>query len=946
MNGNSTMIKDPHNPTQEPRRFTFDYSYWSHDGFKTLENGYLAAEDKKYADQQIVFDNLGQGVLDNAWKGYNCCLFAYGQTGSGKSYSIVGYGANKGIVPIVCEELFKGIESKKKTADKSKEEEYQVSLSMMEIYNEQVRDLLNAKAFKVKGGIKIRQHPDKGFYAEGLLKVPVKSYEDINSRINEGTRNRTIASTRMNATSSRAHTIVSISFAQKGLNDVGKNMTKTSIINLVDLAGSERVDSTGATGDRLKEGAMINQSLSSLGNCIKALADMSAKKKGIIVPYRDSKLTMLLKNALGGNSKTIMIAAISPADINFEETMSTLRYADRAKAIKTKAIVNESPTDKLIRELKEENARLIEALEKSKQGGGGTTETIQQGFTEAEVDQMKQDLLMQLKQNEEEMEVAKKTWEQRLSEVNAANMEKLQQERQKQEEMKVIPHFWNLNEDPALTGIVIHFAKEGVSKIGNDKAKAMPDIVLSGLSIQPEHAVVVNEKNCVKLKVLPAAKTLVNGKDVDGEIELHHNDRIMFGSKHLFIFHHPQDLAKNKQKQEVIAPVTYDQAQKEIAANSGFDVQQGPGKSKEDLLLQEDLIEMVPMVNEVNAMSDELKKNVRFQIALVSPKARGLKTGRTEVMVIMKNVKNENEFLWNKDKFLNRRYLMQEMYQYFVEGDKDWDREKENDPFWEPADTEIIVGNAHIYLQPLAYQIELEETVWITDYRGNEQGHLRVEVNPCKEDGSDLPDEEFVDDPKDLIGKSAHYKFQILYGRGLPTRIAKSCCKFQFYVEKNASITKEIGGTRNPEYCYERILHFSPVTKNLLDYLSEEMLVINIMGRQKEGGTPQRVSRGKQSSAVSRSFSQVDEEKYKLMVDLNTEKKKVEKLQQRMQKLHNVVQTAKQQKRDTLTLEEVENTLYYGELAKFRSVGRIVGMSEVAKKNNDGKTTSAACLMQ
>ncbi|XP_033111082.1 kinesin-like protein KIF28P [Anneissia japonica] len=950
MNGNSTLIKDPNNPTQKPRQFTFDHSYWSHDGFKTLENGYLEAEGKKYSDQKMVFNDLGQGVLDNAWKGYNCCLFAYGQTGSGKSYSIVGYGANKGIVPIVCEELFKGIETKKEKADKSKEEEFQVSISMMEIYNEQVRDLLNAKGFKVKGGLKIREHPDKGFYAQSLIKVPVKSYEDINGRINEGTRNRTIASTKMNATSSRAHTIVSITFAQKGLNDAGKNMTKTSIINLVDLAGSERVDSSGATGDRLKEGTMINQSLSSLGNCIKALADLSAHKK-TLVPYRNSKLTMLLKNALGGNSKTIMIAAISPADINFDETLSTLRYADRAKSIKTKAVVNESPTDKLIRELKEENARLMEELEKSKQGGGGITETatIMQGFTEAEVEQMKHDLMMQLKQNEDEMDAVKKTWEQRLSEANAANKEKLEQERQKQEEIKVTPHFWNLNEDPALTGIVVHFAKKGVSRIGNDKAKVVPEIVLSGLSIQAEHAVVSNDRNCVKLTVQPGAKTLVNGKETVGEVELHHNDRIMFGSKHLFVFHHPQDLAKHKQKPEIVTPVTYDQAQKEIAANSGFDMQHGPGKSKEELLLQEDLIEIVPMVSEVNAMSEELKKNVRFQIALISPKARGLKNGHTEVMIIMKNIENENEFLWNKDKFLNRRYLMQEMYQDFVEGDKDWDREKEMDPFWEPPDTEIVVGNAHIYLQPLGYQIELEETVWITDYRGNEQGHLRVEIYPCRKDGSELPDEDFVDDPKDLIGKEAHYKLKIPYGRGLPVRIAKSCCKFQFYIENAKSETKEISGTRNPEYCYERIIHFNPVTQKLIDYLATEMLVIQVAGRQKEGGT-QRVGRAKQkTSATSKSSNseENDEDKYKLMVDLNTERKKVEKLQQRLHKLHDVIQTAKEEKRETLYIKEVEDILHSGNsLVKFRAVGRIVGMNEVAKKKGDGRTTSAACSLQ
>ena len=161
--------------------------------------------------------------------------------------------------------------------------------------------------------------------ADGLKQVMVSSFDEIQTRMDDGTVNRTVASTNMNATSSRAHTIVGIHFIQKKKNSAGKETAKNAIVNLVDLAGSERVESTGATGDRLKEGAAINQSLSCLGNVIHALAEQSEGKK-TRVPYRDSALTKLLQNALGGNSKTIMIAAISPADINYDESLSTLRY--------------------------------------------------------------------------------------------------------------------------------------------------------------------------------------------------------------------------------------------------------------------------------------------------------------------------------------------------------------------------------------------------------------------------------------------------------------------------------------------------------------------------------------------------------------------------------------------------------------------------------------------
>merc|ERR1712142_385882 len=370
MEGQTTLISNPDFPTKEPRKFAFDYSYWSHDGFKVEEDGFLAQETpgNKYVDQNKVFADLGLNCLNNAWEGYNTTLFAYGQTGSGKSYSVVGYPENKGIVPKLCDKLFAQIKEKESEPNYDKEnDDYDVQLSMIEIYNEQVKDLLNLKSFK-KGGLKVAQRPGQGFIVPDLKIRGVSSYADIDSLIVEGTKARTIASTNMNASSSRAHTIVTIYFKQKR-NVNGKSMTKTSIINLVDLAGSERAESTGATGARLKEGAAINQSLSCLGNCIKALADQSSgkAKNKIVVPYRDSKLTMLLKNALGGNSKTVMVAALSPAHVNYDETLSTLKYADRAKAIKTKAVVNESPTDKLIRELREE----IAALKKGGMVAGG-----------------------------------------------------------------------------------------------------------------------------------------------------------------------------------------------------------------------------------------------------------------------------------------------------------------------------------------------------------------------------------------------------------------------------------------------------------------------------------------------------------------------------------------------------------------------------------------------
>ena len=383
MKGPVTTLINPED--QQEKEFAFDYSYWSHDGFDILESpepdlgfpggGYNAPSNRRggpsksefgceYASQKFVFDGLGRGVLDNALGGFNCCLFAYGQTGSGKSYSFVGYGSNKGIVPQVCDEIFK----RKKEIEASGTTKMEVTYSMMEIYNEKIRDLLNPDP-KTNNDLKVRTTP-KGTFVEGCKAKAVDSFERINAEMEAGTASRTVAATQMNATSSRAHTVMTISVKQIITED-GRKKEIASDMNLVDLAGSERAESTGATGDRLKEGAAINKSLSSLGNVISALAEQANNpKKKVFIPYRDSKLTQILQSALGGNSKTIMVAALSPADINFEETLSTLRYADRAKQIKVVVEVQENPTDKLIRQLKEENEKLKKMMEAMGGEGG------------------------------------------------------------------------------------------------------------------------------------------------------------------------------------------------------------------------------------------------------------------------------------------------------------------------------------------------------------------------------------------------------------------------------------------------------------------------------------------------------------------------------------------------------------------------------------------------
>merc|ERR1712226_793895 len=328
------------------------------------------------------------------------------------------------------------------------------------------------------------------------------------------------------------------------------------------------------------------------------------------------------------------------------------------------------------------------------------------------------------------------------------------------------------------------------------------------------------------------AKVVLNGNAITSKKELHHNDRLLFGSSNLFVFHHPQDYAKQQKSKKVVDTPNFESAQEEIAKNSGLAKFTGDGKSKEDLLLQEDLVQIWPMLNEANAMSEELNKKVKFEIALISPQARGKKHGRTEVCVKMRDLKNKNEFLWERNKFINRKYLMQEMYQNYVDGDKDWDLPKEKDPFWEDPSAEVLIGQVHVFLQSLAYMIELEENLTITDYKGAEQGHLAVSMYPCKADGKDIGDD-YVDDPSELVGKQFHFKLKISNARGLPKKFAKTFCRFKFYLDENALKSNEMAGM-NPDYGYQKQFDFKPVTKQLVEYLSNESLVIEVYGRQED----------------------------------------------------------------------------------------------------------------
>ena len=477
----------------------------------------------KFADQEDLFNGVGKEVLANALEGFNACVFAYGQTGSGKSYSMMGCQGQEGLIPRITQNLYKSIEE-----NQDQDVKFKIEVSYMEIYNEKVRDLLNPS----DKTLKVREHAATGPYVDGLVKTAVQNATEIHDLIEEGGKSRTIAATNMNSESSRSHAVFTVYLTQE--TECGEMKgEKVSRLSLVDLAGSERASKTGAAGSRLKEGSNINKSLSTLGLVISALASSTGKSK--FVPYRDSVLTWLLKDSLGGNSKTAMIATISPAADNYEETLSTLRYADRAKKIVNKAVVNEDPNTRIIRELKEE----VEKLKRQLMSAGLSDQPI--NHRPIDENDRPIDAQEKLEVTEKLLADVQKSWQDKLDEtqqINKTRQDTLQSmgislsSRGIKMSAAKSPFLVNLNPDPALSEILVYnLPDNGRAIVGCGETS---DIKLLSYGIQQEHSVITVDNGKITLTPFGDNACHVNGDRVTEDSELKSGDRLLWGSNHYF----------------------------------------------------------------------------------------------------------------------------------------------------------------------------------------------------------------------------------------------------------------------------------------------------------------------------------------------------------------------------------------------------------------------------
>ena len=528
MTSTQTLIRTTSN---EIKKFNFDYNFWSHSGFKKTENGELIGENNNsdYCCQKKVYEIIGKPILENFIRGYNCCLFSYGQTGSGKSYSMIGNKENPGIVPLVFENVFFCL--------KNSDLDFELMISMVEIYNEKVHDLFCEK--RTFRGLAIREKKNSGIYIEGLKKFNVNNYDEFKKIIEKGNTNRTIASTQMNLTSSRAHTIITLECKKTVINS-GKKETIFSSINLVDLAGSEKMAKSQKKTERFKEGCSINKSLSVLGKIISILSKKEQnKQKNLYIPFRDSKLTRILQNALGGNSKTFMICTLSPSMENYDESLSTLRYAERAKKIKCNAIINKSENSDNIMLLKKENIslrnQLLEFQRILKINKNSELEKKNEKFIFENFEKEKYENIIK------DLEEKIGGYDILIEEYNL-NLQDFQSVEKENRNYKNV-HLINLNEDELLTEqYFFDLEKLSVFLVGKKFKGFNPNLQLYLPGINKKHARIFKENDFYFLEPFENTNSqflLVNGKKVYKKIKLQNWDRIIFGISTIFLFKNP-----------------------------------------------------------------------------------------------------------------------------------------------------------------------------------------------------------------------------------------------------------------------------------------------------------------------------------------------------------------------------------------------------------------------
>uniref|UniRef100_A0A8C5XDD2 Kinesin family member 13B n=1 Tax=Microcebus murinus TaxID=30608 RepID=A0A8C5XDD2_MICMU len=862
--------------------FAYDHCFWSMD-----------ESVREKVCQDDVFKCLGENILQNAFDGYNACIFAYGQTGSGKSYTMMGTADQPGLIPRLCSGLFERTQK-----EENEEQSFKVEVSYMEIYNEKVRDLLDPKGSRQT--LKVREHSVLGPYVDGLSKLAVTSYKDIESLMSEGNKSRTVAATNMNEESSRSHAVFKITLTHT-LYDV-KSGTSGEKVGKLSLVLTVREASTNRLRDRRKEGRH--------------------QQVGFPDAYIYSFIGLI--DSLGGNSKTAMVATVSPAADNYDETLSTLRYADRAKHIVNHAVVNEDPNARIIRDLREEVEKLREQL------------------TKAEA--MKSpELKDRLEESEKLIQEMTVTWEEKLRKT-----EEIAQERQKQLESLGISlqssgikvgddkcFLVNLNADPALNELLVYYLKEH-TLIGSANSQ---DIQLCGMGILPEHCIIdITPEGQVMLTPQKNTRTFVNGSSVSSLTQLHHGDRILWGNNHFFRLNLPKKKKKAEREDEeqdgsgkndssseqldvdgdssseVSSEINfnYEYAQMEVtmkALGSNDPMQSiltsleqqheeekrsalerqrlmyeqeleqlrrrlSPEKQNcrsgdrfslhspsaqqrlrqwaEDreatlnnslMRLREQIVKANLLVREASYIAEELDKRTEYKVTLQIP-ASSLDANRKRGSLLSEPAiqvrrKGKGKQIWSLEKLDNRLLDMRDLYQEWKECEEDTpvirSYFKRADPFYDEQENHSLIGVANVFLESLFYDVKLQYAVPIVNQKGEVGGgRLHVEVMRIRATSGETRGR-----------RPAFFPLQvkILQATGLPQHLSHFVfCKYSFWDEQEPLIvapevdTSSSSPVSKEPHCmvvFDHCSEFSVnITEDFIEHLSEGALAIEVYGHR------------------------------------------------------------------------------------------------------------------
>eukprot|EP01060_Flectonema_neradi_P010036 TRINITY_DN1717_c0_g1_i1.p1 TRINITY_DN1717_c0_g1~~TRINITY_DN1717_c0_g1_i1.p1 ORF type:complete len:936 (+),score=210.79 TRINITY_DN1717_c0_g1_i1:44-2809(+) len=836
--GSKTFIVHPE--TGKENCFAFDFSFQSH---SETEQGI-----GEYATQDTVFNSLGKPVLYCALEGRNVCLFAYGQTGAGKSFSMLGKAdppSLQGIIPRSCLEIFR-------LRDTERDDplvKYQISIQVVEVYCEMINDLLEVRSKWPANGHKPRLTKD-GYVVDTVTR-PCGCYTDIEQAFTIADKNRSVGSHALNPESSRAHTIYTINYQRQKKTSVEAKQaeTITAKINLVDLAGSERSESAGTTGQMLKEGNAINLSLTALGSTIKALSE------GKRPNFRDSKLTLLLQGSMT-NGKVIMIAAVSPASICYDESMSTLRFAERIKMVKIKAKKNvtQDPVAEIKKEMEEMRRVMQEEIDALKLAAEGKAVPPTEKALE----------LQKLLEDQEETErQLREDFERQIAKLNSNDGDdaaiRAQMDAEYESELgpmiKVeeisVPHLRNLNEDSRLAETLTYAFKEGVTKIGRSNKSDPPDIEFNGMGIVRGHATITWDKEAGQcfIEGPPEAATTINGKQIEGKTEITHNFRVWLGNNYAFRFVFP-GMEEKGEKFETTPDYLF--AENEKAA-------EGMGNE-----LGTRLSDALKKVEQARIIAADLEKQIAFEPRLVKNRV----TDEDNVVV---NVQLPHGVLvWPWEKFNLRLVEMVRIWQLWqtqIDKGEAFEEPEGDSPFedFEPQ----LIGEADVWMASLGNMIENEQDAKINAQVGSQVGRIKLKISPLNDKGEQGPwgdendeDDPFVDSPEELLGKEisfivkiASIVFDVDLKEGATCKYEDVWVRYKLDngdpTEHWSSCPQSEGNTFTPTYDWEK-KHSLVVDREFIDSLSHRRIVFQVWGKLRSSNVPVKVAGTNQRKSVTR----------------------------------------------------------------------------------------------